>query len=105
MNRWRNKSYLIRITQLPSAISGRTPCDAHHTIGHGLGGMGLRSGDQMAFPLTRDEHTELHRIGWKKWEEKHGCQLNHARATRITLNCPVDESGEDIVYYDGGDCV
>lgn len=102
MKRWRSRKYLERVCELPSVISGRSPCDAHHAIGHGLGGMGLRAGDQMAFPLTRDEHDSLHRMGWKLWEKLHGSQLDHAAATRIKLDCEVDEDGEAV--YSDGDC-
>lgn len=74
MKPYRNKKYLRWVKTLPSAISGRPSDDAHHLIGHGQGGMGTKVTDLWTFPLTRDEHAELHNIGWKEWENKYGDQ-------------------------------
>ena len=74
MKPYRNRKYLDWVKTLPSVISQRPADDPHHIIGHGEGGMGRTAPDCFAFPLTRDEHTELHNIGWKAWEEIHGDQ-------------------------------
>jgi hypothetical protein len=79
--RVRNKKYLSWVRSQPSVISGQYPCDPHHLIGHGQGGMGLKASDLLAFPLTRIEHTLLHQHGWKTWEEKHGTQWRFACET------------------------
>ncbi len=62
--------------------------DAHHIIGHGQGGMGLKASDMFAFPLTRMEHDELHRKGWKTWEERYGSQW---RFVAETLHKAIEE--------------
>lgn len=81
MRPFRSKKYLAWVRKQPSAISGRPADDAHHIIGHGLGGMGTKPSDLLTFPLTRDEHMELHHIGWLAWEEKHGSQWRYAAET------------------------
>ena len=78
---WRSQKYLNWVKTLPSVISGRPADDAHHLIGHGQGGMGTKVTDLWVFPLTRDEHTELHNIGWRAWEEKHGSQWKYIAET------------------------
>lgn len=70
----RDKTYLKWVKSQISVISGRPADDAHHLIGYGEGGMATKACDLLTFPLTRDEHTELHHIGWKEWEKIHGSQ-------------------------------
>lgn len=76
----RDQNYLLWVKSLPSAISGQRGCDAHHLIGHG-GIMGSKVSDYMTFPLTREEHEELHRIHWAEWERQHGTQHYHVVCT------------------------
>lgn len=71
---YRSEKYLAWVRTLPSVISERPADDAHHLIGHGQGGMGTTVTDIWTFPLTRDEHGELHNIGWVVWEDKYGDQ-------------------------------
>lgn len=78
---WRSQKYLNWVKTLPSVISGRPSDDAHHLIGHGQGGMGTKVADCWTFPLTRDEHTELHNMGWKAWEEQYGSQWKFVAET------------------------
>lgn len=78
---YRNAAYLRWVKTLPSVISRRPSDDAHHLIGHGQGGMGTKASDLWVFPLTRDEHTELHNMGWKEWEELYGSQWMHVAKT------------------------
>lgn len=35
----------------------------------------------MTIPLTREEHTNGHAIGWKTWEKLHGSQLEYVART------------------------
>lgn len=81
MKPWRDPAYLRWVKSLPSAISQRPADDPHHLIGHGMGGMGTKAPDWCAFPLTRDEHDELHRIGWRAWEEQYGSQWRYVAQT------------------------
>lgn len=74
MKQYRNRAYLNYVKQLPSVISKRPGDDAHHLVGHGYSGMAIKASDLWVFPLTRDEHTDLHNIGYKAWEEKYGSQ-------------------------------
>jgi len=71
---YRSKKYLAWVKTLDSVLSHQPGCDAHHLIGHGQGGIGTKVTDIWTFPLTRGEHTELHHMGWKAWEEEHGSQ-------------------------------
>lgn len=75
-NRWRSKPYRDWVKAQPSIISGLPADDPHHVMGHGLTG-GVKAPDWSCFPLTRAEHNNLHDIGYEKWEEFHGCQLDH----------------------------
>ena len=81
MKPYRNRKYLDWVKTLPSVISQRPADDAHHLIGNGYSAMGTKVTDIWTFPLTRDEHTELHNIGWKAWEEKYGSQWKHVAET------------------------
>lgn len=78
--RIKDKSYLQWIKSLPSVISGGN-AEPHHLIGHGHSGMGTKTSDYWAFPLTRGEHSELHHIGWKAWEERYGSQWKYVALT------------------------
>lgn len=69
------------VKTLPSAVSKMPADDAHHIIGHGQGGMGLKASDLFVFPLTRGEHDELHRHGWKAWEKIYGSQWRFVAET------------------------
>ena len=77
---WRNQKYLDWVKQQPSVISGRPSDDAHHIKGHGFSGT-VKAPDWMTIPLTRDEHDDLHRIGWREWEMLYGSQLEHVART------------------------
>lgn len=68
---WRSRRYLAWVRAQACAISRTSPAgDAHHIKGHGFGGT-TKSCDLLAIPLTREEHTRLHQIGWRQWEEQH----------------------------------
>ena len=43
--------------------------------------MGTKSSDLYTIPLTRIEHNELHNIGWKEWESRHGSQWRFVAET------------------------
>lgn len=72
---WRSKKYTEWVKQLPSVVSRRPADDPHHLVGHGYSGMGTKVSDIWTFPLTREEHTELHLIGYKAWEDLYGSQM------------------------------
>jgi hypothetical protein len=78
---FRSRKYLDWVKSLPSVISGMPADDPHHLIGHGYGVMGSKVSDLWTFPLTRGEHSELHNIGWKEWEEIHGSQWKFVAET------------------------
>jgi len=81
----RDPAYLNWVRQQPSVISGQTGCIAHHPIGQRYSQS--KCSDRLAFPLTPDEHMELH-AGWARWEERHGSQWMFAART---LDRAVDE--------------
>ena len=66
----RSQKYINWVKTLPSVVSGKSPCDAHHIKLPGFGGTSKIS-DLFAIPLTREEHTEGHSIGWQSFEAKH----------------------------------
>ena len=60
--------HLKLIRQLPSCISGGSPCDPHHLRFGKAGkerGIGLKATDKWAIPLTRSEHIGVHKVGSK----------------------------------------
>lgn len=77
----RNRQYLDWVKTLPSCISGRPADDPHHLIGYTEGGVGTKASDYYAIPLTRDEHTYLHDLGWREWEKLHGSQWRYVAKT------------------------
>lgn len=79
----RSKKYGEFVKSLPSVVSGVEPAgDWHHVISCGLGGgWGTKASDLHTFPLTREEHTELHH-DIEAWEEKYGSQLIHVAKTQ-----------------------
>ena len=81
IQRVKSKRYLDYVRSLPCVITGKDYVHAHHLIGHGEGGMGLKSSDLLAFPLCPELHDELHRQGWKAWEEVHGSQWRFVAKT------------------------
>jgi len=61
-------AHLVLIRQLPSCVSGRGPCEAHHLTGGPASaerGVGMRATDKWAVPLTHEEHMDLHTFGSK----------------------------------------
>jgi hypothetical protein len=76
----RSQKYLDWVKTQPSVISGRPADDAHHIKGHGYGGT-TKPSDYFTFPLTRDEHTHFHNIGWQSWEAKYGSQWKYIAET------------------------
>lgn len=79
--RVKSKKYLDYVRSMPCVITGQESVHAHHLIGHGQGGMGLKSSDLLAFPLCPELHDELHRHGYKQWEELHGSQWKYVAMT------------------------
>lgn len=80
---WRSEKYLAWVRTLPSVLSGRSPCDAHHLVGHGLKGKGGKVSDMLVIPLTRDEHNELHAHGSAEWERNHDDQRIYVMQTLV----------------------
>ncbi len=62
-------THLARVRKLPSCVSGRTPCEAHHLQVSAARGVGMKATDRWAVPLTHDEHMELHTFGSKRERE------------------------------------
>ena len=73
--RFESAAYLNFVRALPCVITGQPNACAHHLIGHGHSGMALKVHDFLTFPLSNAAHKELHDMGWKAWEAKHGSQL------------------------------
>jgi len=77
---YRNKKYLAWVAAQDSVLSFQPAGDHHHMKGHGQGGS-TKAPDCFVFPLTREEHTEFHNIGWETWERKHGSQWSFVAKT------------------------
>lgn len=77
---YRSVKYMKFVKSLPSCISGMPADDAHHIKVRGFGGT-TKCSDLFTIPLTREEHSEFHRIGQSTWEELHGQQLVFALRT------------------------
>ena len=69
----RSKEYRTYVKQLPCVVTERPGCDPHHPKGHGLGGS-VKCSDIFCIPLSREEHTKFHNMGWETWEGIHGLQ-------------------------------
>ncbi|HXC40834.1 MAG TPA: DUF968 domain-containing protein [Burkholderiales bacterium] len=82
-----SERYLVWVRTLPSVLSGRTGCVAHHLCGHGLKGKGAKVSDLMTFPLLPAEHNDypgaLHVLGSPEWETRHDSQLVYVAQTLL----------------------
>ena len=61
-------NHVKMVATLPSCISGKYPCDAHHLRVRAERGTSLRATDRWCVPLTREEHNECHKLGSKREE-------------------------------------
>ncbi len=94
---WRCQNYLDWVKSQPSCISRIRPAgDAHHVKGMSTH-PGAKPSDLWVIPLTREEHTAFHSLGWRSWEEVYGPQLvlakriiDRAHELGILRFCPVD---------------
>ena len=50
--------------------------EAHHVRENGNAGTGIKPPDSDAVPLCAGHHAELHRVGAKTFESRHGCDLD-----------------------------
>jgi hypothetical protein len=85
--------HLDCIRKLPSCVSGRRPCDAHHLRVSAERGVGMKATDRWTVPLTRDEHEDLHRFGSRReveWFARHGIPEPFALAQAL-WRCTGDE--------------
>lgn len=58
----KNPKYLKAVKQLPCFYCNLPPpSEAHHIIGGGYGGMGLKAPDTMTMPLCRLCHGKIHK--------------------------------------------
>ena len=56
----KDPKYLAWIRKQPCVITGKTPCEAHHTE---TGGVGMKGSDYSALPLHHAEHRRCHQVG------------------------------------------
>lgn len=86
----RNLAHLAWIRTLPCAVRPRCASrdvHAHHVrLGTG-GGTGLKPGDAWTVPLCPAHHSELHQVGARTFEARHGLDLR-ALAERLAQQSP-----------------
>lgn len=95
-----SKEHLKLIRRLPSCISGERPCDPHHLKIKEERGVGMRSRDKWAVPLTRDEHDHLEAQGSRnelRWFKKHGIENPYELANALWKASPNLETMTKIV--------
>lgn len=59
-------THLANIRKLPSCVSGKRGCEAHHLCGGPAAterGVSRKASDRWAVPLTHEEHMDLHTFG------------------------------------------
>lgn len=78
----RDEAYLKFVRSLPCCITGESPVQAHHLVGHGESVMGSKCSDYYTIPLSPRVHSELHNHGFKSWEAQHGSQVLHVMRTQ-----------------------
>jgi len=79
--RYESEDYLAFIRQQTCVVSGKRPCDPHHTR---AGGLSTKCSDHLTVPLYREFHGECHQIGRKTFQAKYNidfteCQLELMR--------------------------
>ena len=79
------------VASLPCAVPGcRGKSDPHHVRAGTGGGTGLKPSDAWCVPLCgglAGHHMEGHRIGWRTFEARHGCDLRFL-ATELAARSP-----------------
>lgn len=96
-----SKEHLKLIRQLPSCVSGKRPCDSHHLKIKQERGMGMRSRDKWAVPLTRDEHDHLEAQGSRNelaWFKKNGIENPYELASALWKASPNLETMTNIIH-------
>lgn len=85
-----SEAHLSLIRKMPCCVSLKVPAgEAHHLKNTGERGMGLRSTDRWALPLSHDKHMELERIGSRnevRWFQEHGIEDPHDLAAALWNN-------------------
>lgn len=71
--RAQDDDYLAFVRALPCLVCDRSPCDPDHLQRQSQG-----RNDYLCIPLCREHHTERHKVGVSKFEEKHRIDLEHA---------------------------
>lgn len=81
---FRSEKYRKWVSELPSCVSQRPADDPHHIKRPGFGGTS-KAPDWLCIPLTREEHTEFHMIGWHSFEEKYSIDQRDAVLNTLEL--------------------
>lgn len=77
----RNEKYRKWIKTRPSIVSGLPADDAHHVWNTGKKG---KHNDYLCVPLTREEHSEYHRLSHDRFEEKYNVDLTQEIVNLLT---------------------
>lgn len=82
VGRMENRQYMDWVKSLPCCSCQRPADDPHHPTSVGLRGGGTKVPDQLAIPLCRNCHDNLHHDP-KGWEEVNGEQIYHSALTLL----------------------
>ena len=86
---WRSRIYLQWLRTLPCVVCGGKSDDPHHIIGVGHhGGMGTKAGDDMAMPVCRRHHDEIHRNPELWPRQEHWVRETRAKARKDGWQLP-----------------
>ncbi|CCB64435.1 hypothetical protein [Hyphomicrobium sp. MC1] len=91
--------HLAALRLCPCVISLRTPAgEAHHIKAHtGERGVGMRSSDRWALPITRVYHDSVERVGSRnemRWFAENGISEPHELAAALWAVRPTDGSAK-----------
>lgn len=96
-----SEEHLSFIRKLPCCVTLKVPCgEAHHLQMTGERGMGQKSSDRWAVPLTHALHMELHKLGSRKeagWFRERGIEFPLDLAAALWAASPDVAKGTAIV--------
>ena len=70
--RLKSKKYINWVKSLPCCVCGTDQeITAHHLIGHGTKGTGIKSDDRLTMPMCFEHHHQLHHYGHMRFDQRY----------------------------------